>query len=175
MKHELWMGLTSSEISSTGPCLRRPGRPAAEAHFAIKISCWEGVVNSDLWCEFGSGWGLEKQCIGQWVFPSDKGGAQLWGQKRGSRLSPRSSGLPTRLWEHYCLFLHIKREANQWNTALISMGNSLHFSTLTHKAVQPEMKKESHGHRKVPEHSHWKGLRPPVNWTWGLSIPIWPL
>lgn len=36
VKHELWMGLTSSEISFTGLCLRRPGGPAAKAHFEIK-------------------------------------------------------------------------------------------------------------------------------------------
>jgi len=42
----------------------------------------------------------------------------------------------------------------QWNTALLGMGNSLHFSTVTHKVIQPETKAISHGYRKeVPGHS----------------------
>lgn len=36
VKRELLIGVTISEISFTGLCLRRPGRPAAKAHFEIK-------------------------------------------------------------------------------------------------------------------------------------------
>lgn len=36
VKHELRMGLTSSAISFTGLCLRRPGGPAAKARFELK-------------------------------------------------------------------------------------------------------------------------------------------